>query len=771
MYNAAYKNESLVLLTWMDEGLLHIMIWCCEEGSRQGCVLGTATFAATAQDVFEICAVAFPHLHLAAIVDDLLVNVPPQPDEASWQKAYIDYVAFWHLYSSEWLKRGGRVVKAALLLPPHAPAPPAGLFPPEIRLTWEGITILGGDLGTPTFRSAQAEKEVDATQWLLDRLSELRSYGNDRHYVSWKMAIKCINNKMHHYVRVNPPCGYPGAIARHDRLISDHNSQDLLLDDKVAPHVSEARRERADAILAQPPSVSAASMGRIRLSDVASAAFCAGALDAAASPYFFERRAHLAPACEAAHADVLLLLQAPDPATWPERLASRLPATASDLTEGDFAHTLLLKFNKTRVQGSITQSIMQQRLKTLDARNSVTTFKASQGSRADLTAFDAIAYHVTRHRSIAGHALNCTIRDPKLSFSGKHFVAYVRFALLLPQLLSGAREPLSDAITDTEQDTCRLCQKEAPLEPFAIHPFSCSGTVAAVTRLHNDCVASIYGFAMDHTPDLKPKYEPSAPYLMNPQYTESECALLFHGDATNPSRALAAQLRTFIDLRNAARPHNRHALAHLAAQKTSELRLFLIARRETQPTSRNQCARRRHKSNGVRPDLALWGHSPKPSELWIDHTGCHDHSTNYALTDKTLACLHEAELLATTCPLHWNPRPVPAMVAKAREKHNRFGPMADAAADAHKNGNRLAKPTVIPFVLSTRGSLNKEGHDLIRDLVAAAVRPHHAHGPARDGVDHVTRARTLRRRLLERLMVAHARGVGRILAISSGISL
>ena len=111
------------------------------------------------------------------------------------------------------------------------------------------------------------------------------------------------------------------------------------------------------------------------------------------------------------------------------------------------------------------------------------------------------------------------------------------------------------------------------------------------------------------------------------------------------------------------------------------------------------------------------------------------------------------------------------MIAKAREKHNRFGPMAAAAADSHKNGNRLAKPTVVPFVLSTRGSLNKEGHDLIRDLVAAAVRPHHAHGPARDGVDHVTRARSLRRRLLERLMVTHARGVGRILSISAGISL
>ena len=295
--------------------------------------------------------------------------------------------------------------------------------------------------------------------------------------------------------------------------------------------------------------------------------------------------------------------------------------------------------------------------------------------------------------------------------------------------------------------------------------------MAAVTRLHNDCVGVLYNFAVDHAPDLKPKYEPSAPYLMSPTYTEAECALLFHGDSTVASKALAAQLRTFIDLRNVARPNNRLALAHLTAQKTSELRLFLINRRDARPGSANQCAVRRHKSNGVRPDLALWGHSPKPTELWVDHTGCHDHSSMFALTDKTLTCLHEAELLANTCPLHWNPKPVPAMITKAREKLNRFAPMADAAANAHKNGNRPAKPIVVPFVLSTRGSLNKEGHALIRELVAAAVRPHHIHGPAKDGIDHVTRGRTLRRRLLDQLMVTHARGVGRILAISAGASL
>ena len=270
---------------------------------------------------------------------------------------------------------------------------------------------------------------------------------------------------------------------------------------------------------------------------------------------------------------------------------------------------------------------------------------------------------------------------PSSASLAKHFVNFARFGLLLPQLLSGAREPLLDAITDTEQDTCRLFLKETPLDPFALHPFcSCSGTVASVTRLHKDCMGVLYNFAVDHAPDLKPKYEPSAPYLMSPTYTEAECALLFHGDSTVASKALAAQLRTFIDLRNVAKPNNRLALAHLTAQKTSELRLFLINRKDARPGSASQCAVRRHKSNGVRPDLALWGHSPKPTELWVDHTGCHDHSSTFALTDKTLTCLHEAELLANTCPLHWNPKPVPAMITKAREKLNRFAPMADAAA-------------------------------------------------------------------------------------------
>jgi hypothetical protein len=84
MYNAAYQDESVVLIAWYVGDLLHLMIRSCKDGSRQGCVIGTAVFAATGQDVFEICAEAFPDLHLTAIVDDLITNIPPQPDPASW---------------------------------------------------------------------------------------------------------------------------------------------------------------------------------------------------------------------------------------------------------------------------------------------------------------------------------------------------------------------------------------------------------------------------------------------------------------------------------------------------------------------------------------------------------------------------------------------------------------------------------------------------------------------------------------------------------------
>ncbi len=53
VFNAAYGHDSAVLLS-IDKktGLTHIVIKVCNEGSKQGCTLGSAGFCSLAQDAF-----------------------------------------------------------------------------------------------------------------------------------------------------------------------------------------------------------------------------------------------------------------------------------------------------------------------------------------------------------------------------------------------------------------------------------------------------------------------------------------------------------------------------------------------------------------------------------------------------------------------------------------------------------------------------------------------------------------------------------------------
>jgi hypothetical protein len=118
-------------------------------------------------------------------------------------------------------------------------------------------------------------------------------------------------------------------------------------------------------------------MGRIPLSVVAPAAFCAGVLDAAADPFFYNLLHHLASFAPLPMPMILSNFRLRTP--LPKKLSDRFPSSAQRLTERSFAHNLLLTYKRTRVQGILTQHIMQRKLKLLDESNSVATFLAATG--------------------------------------------------------------------------------------------------------------------------------------------------------------------------------------------------------------------------------------------------------------------------------------------------------------------------------------------------------------------------------------------------------
>jgi hypothetical protein len=273
-------------------------------------------------------------------------------------------------------------------------------------------------------------------------------------------------------------------------------------------------------LMEQPPRVSGVSMGRTPLSVVAPAAWCAGILDAAAFPEFGPIGHALQKFCIPIHAMVLDALGGVETITSNDALAERFPVTPDGLTDPAFASHLLLNYNKTRVQGVITNAIMTRRLAKLDARNSIAEFDARP--RKDLTDNDAAAYHSLRQRSRAGLTLNYIFSEPKMLMAGRYFVPYMRYMLLLPQLNRGFdNRNLLDEATGCSVSKCMRCANDIPLDMFANHAMTCKAAKEHCVERHDDIRDALYAFTRTHMPDARTKHEPSAPFLMMDNYPSS----------------------------------------------------------------------------------------------------------------------------------------------------------------------------------------------------------------------------------------------------------
>ena len=776
LYKAAYGRESVVVVPWTDEdGILHLNITTCEDGSRQGDCLGSGVFCAVAQDVYEeVAKVCPPSFSLEAIIDDLHILIEPQPDDEAWHVAYEQYATLRAFYAEEWAKRGGKLGKSQLLLPPGAPWPREGVLPPEIDVTWEGMTCVGSDIGQLTFRRARFKLLLEKFSAQLACIRKLRELGQEQHLLSLSITTSGMNTKFHFYSRANPLVEMEDLIDEHDWLIREHNKGDLSLEGLFDPGCSAERWDRANALLDQPRSRSGTSIGRTPLIVIAYAAWCAGVLDAAASANFCKVRHALAKYCAPSHARILELLGTPDTTTWTEELSLRLPSDPEMLTSGPFANTLLLSFKKPGVQGAIVRNIMAGRLHSLDKSNSVASQRMDK-TNLNLTEHDAVGWHVLRFRSWASRAINQPGKAATY-FLGRHFVPYMRFMLMIPQLVRGA-DYAEGGRHNGDFQPCLMCRKGERLDPWATHAALCTGTSDANQALHDDMVMTLYLWIRATIPWHRVKHEPSAPYLLRNSYTRDECALLFHGNGTVETRKKAAELRQVVDKRNASVDEARVALDRESCVLSAALTNSLIQRKAVSSSSSKRDKSKTSQTAGVHPDLAVMINSCPNMELWGDYCGAHDHSTNDSQTKSTLNKIARAEAQAQKLDNHGPgrnslPRRVePTTVVQARTtmKTNKFQPLLDAAVDAHKRGARTCKPLVLPLIFTALGTIGAGGLRLIHHVVTTAAGDLGAGGVRRDGKDATRKVRELRDDLLYKLMLCHAKGVGSMLATAAGI--
>jgi hypothetical protein len=263
-------------------------------------------------------------------------------------------------------------------------------------------------------------------------------------------------------------------------------------------------------------------------------------------------------------------------------------------------------------------------------------------------------------------------------------------------------------------------------------------------------------------PDARKMHEPSAPQILASSYTADECTLLFHGKATKASKEMALSLRRLIDIRNKSGPDSIERTTRDANAARAFLTNAILARNRANSggsMSNSQQGLGSH-IGGIRPDLLIaLDHRLPPKEFLIDITGVHD--SNGVRLGASLRQLRD-RLSRDPNRLHKKAQ-TPSVQQATAGKLAKFAPLINAADAAFERGDRTAKATLIPFVITNRGVIGTEAWKLMHDMCHEHVLSLPA-GPPADGVKPSDRVTRVHRELKAELLITNAIGVGRILA-------
>jgi hypothetical protein len=233
--------------------------------------------------------------------------------------------------------------------------------------------------------------------------------------------------------------------------------------------------------------------------------------------------------------------------------------------------------------------------------------------------------------------------------------------------------------------------------------------------------------------------EPPTPDLLLNKYTDPETCILFPKTPTTDARRRAIEASHQLIILAPDAPYNAATVALAQAEFARSLEYA-----EQQP--------------GLRVDLRIVG--PDGTEIWLDVSGVHTTATAHRQStyDHVMADAPEAIGDATNgkhLPC------TPALVARETEKKEKCAPMVAVAHIQANSGERLSRPTFLPFVFSSDGELSKGAFETIEWLAMQVKARSARNGPERDGASIKQMAARFRTAIKDSVMCAIARGVGR----------
>jgi hypothetical protein len=114
-------------------------------------------------------------------------------------------------------------------------------------------------------------------------------------------------------------------------------------------------------------------------------------------------------------------------------------------------------------------------------------------------------------------------------------------------------------------------------------------------------------------------------------------------------------------------------------------------------------------------------------------------------------------------------RDSPVIREVERRKHAHYEPMREAASSLFRKGERLTAPSIVPFVLSSRGVMGPVAAAFL-DKLKTEIVMNAPSGPPKDCIPPFRRAIGAKRRLTTEVLTLSAIGLGRILSAAIGHS-
>ena len=352
-----------------------------------------------------------------------------------------------------------------------------------------------------------------------------------------QLLSACANAAMDYTVRVLPTHQIEESITEFDQAIADARIECLTPEASIPPACSIQQRTLANDI-AQIP-IRMGGFGHTTLAHKAAPAFAATLLTTADDPILQEQRRALEAHVKDTYERICKAIGVTSVKTG-HPLSDVLPESYHGLVAGPQAGQTIQ--SKTKVQARVTQYVMEQhRLKIRQFAASIATSPSEHNK--------SLAIHIfaVTSRSQASRVLSAPLYDAECRIPAGPFVAWARFHLGLPQLLSWSH---ASALTTEgyQLDRCRAhdADSEKGLDMHGDHACSCKSQNKSRYRTHS-ALASVLSTAAAEA-GVKATLEPATVGIMNNDLTPQEYRVLFPKKHTEQSRTRKAKLEFILSM-------------------------------------------------------------------------------------------------------------------------------------------------------------------------------------------------------------------------------